>query len=182
MLSAAEASFLHAFAGVPPRPQFASQLIGSIVSVFFSVGAYALFSNAWTIPGEDFPAPSANIWIDMALLLNGSSLPEKVLPFACVGAVLAAAAVVVLHIARTTGNSEAWSKWIPSGIGFAVGMYIGPKYTIPRVLGSFAEQIWLRISPSSHSALMVVVASGLVLGEGTGAITAAFVKAFQNSL
>lgn len=168
-------------AGVPPRPQFISQMIGSVASVFFSVGAYALFSSAWDIPSNDFPVPSANIWIDMAVLLNGGSLPKNVFPFACVGAVLAAAAVVVLHIMHTAGNWESWSKWIPSGIGFAVGMYIGPKYTIPRVIGSLTEQIWLRISPSSHSGLMVVVASGLVLGEGTGAITAAFVKAFYQS-
>lgn len=59
---------------------------------------------------------------------------------------------------------------LPSGIGFAVGMYIQPKWTIPRVLGSALEQGWLRYNPASHRSLMVIIASGLVLGEGIASI------------
>ena len=33
---------------------------------------------------------------------------------------------------------------LPSGIGIAVGMYVSPKWTIPRVIGSMAEQAWFR--------------------------------------
>ena len=29
-------------------------------------------------------------------------------------------------------------------IGIAVGMYVSPKWTIPRVIGSMAEQAWFR--------------------------------------
>lgn len=55
-------------------------------------------------------------------------------------------------------------------------MYISPKWTIPRVLGSVAEQVWKRRDPRSHARLMLVVASGLVLGEGTAAIVLALLK------
>ena len=58
-----------------------------------------------------------------------------------------------------------------------VGMYVAPKWTLPRVLGSLAEQIWCRMAPHSHRALMILVASGLVLGEGTASIASAFVTA-----
>lgn len=58
----------------------------------------------------------------------------------------------------------------PSGIGFAVGMYIAPKWTLPRVLGCVVERAWHRWSPGSHQQLMMVLASGLVLGEGTASI------------
>ena len=66
---------------------------------------------------------------------------------------------------------------LPSGIGIAVGMYVNPRFTVPRVIGSVAEQLWLRGDGKSHKRLMVIVASGLVLGEGTASIFNAFAKA-----
>lgn len=60
-----------------------------------------------------------------------------------------------------------------------VGMYVSPKWTIPRVIGSMGEQLWRRASPGTHERLMVVLASGLVLGEGTASIfTAVFQSVF----
>lgn len=56
------------------------------------------------------------------------------------------------------------------------------KWTIPRVIGSIIEQIWLLNSPTSHGGLMVVVASGLVLGEGTASILVATIKAIFGSI
>ena len=56
------------------------------------------------------------------------------------------------------------------------------KWTIPRVIGSIVEQTWLWTNPKSHISLMVVVASGLVLGEGTASIVAAVVKAISGSM
>ena len=62
------------------------------------------------------------------------------------------------------------------GYPLQVGMYVSPKWTIPRVIGSVGEQLWLRVSPVSHERLMVVLASGLVLGEGTASIVTAVFK------
>ena len=56
------------------------------------------------------------------------------------------------------------------------------KWTIPRVIGSLIEQSWLRLSPLSHTAFMIVTASGLVLGEGTASIIAAAIKAISTSI
>lgn len=66
---------------------------------------------------------------------------------------------------------------LPSGIGIAVGMYVSPRFTVPRIIGSLIEQLWLRCDGKGHKRLMVIVASGLVLGEGTASIANAFVKA-----
>ena len=74
---------------------------------------------------------------------------------------------------------QVWKAVAPSGIGIAVGMYVAPKFTIPRVLGSIIEQVWLQLHPNSHGRLMVVVASGLVLGEGTAASFTAVIQAFR---
>ena len=54
---------------------------------------------------------------------------------------------------------------LPSGIGIAVGMYVNPRFTVPRVIGSVAEQLWLRGDGNSHKRLMVIVASGWCLGR-----------------
>eukprot|EP00210_Caulerpa_lentillifera_P008048 g7685.t1 len=163
--------------GIPPRPQFFAQLIGSFVSIFVSVGVYALYKTAWKIPGEELSAPSANVWLDMARLFNGGSLPEKVWIFAMVFAILASILVICEQSLKSQGNKI--NRFLPSGIGFAIGMYIGPKFTIPRLIGCGIERLWLHYAPSSHGDLMIVVASGFVLGEGTGAIFIAFVKMFN---
>ena len=59
--------------GVCPRAQFYAMLIGSAASVFVSVAAYALYTSAFVIPGPEFPAPTAEIWLDMAELVRSSS-------------------------------------------------------------------------------------------------------------
>lgn len=30
---------------------------------------------------------------------------------------------------------------LPSGVGVAVGLYVSPKWTIPRLIGSLVEQV-----------------------------------------
>lgn len=146
------------------------------MSVFISVGVYALYTTAWQVPSEELPVPAANIWIDMARLFNGGSLPDYVWMFALIFGLMAMSMVVVEQFLTLQGQS---SWWLPSGIGFAVGMYLSPKFTIPRLVGSLVEQCWLRRHPESHAGLMVVVASGLVLGEGTGAIAVALYHMFK---
>lgn len=56
--------------GVCPRAQFAAMLLGSAVSAGVSVAAYSLYTSAWQVPGPDFPAPTAEIWLDMADLVR----------------------------------------------------------------------------------------------------------------
>ena len=58
--------------GVSPRAQFFAMLLGSTASVFVSVGAYALYTTAWPVPGPELPAPTAMIWLDMASLVRPS--------------------------------------------------------------------------------------------------------------
>lgn len=73
--------------GVCPRAQFYAMLIGSAASVFVSVAAYALYTSAFVIPGPEFPAPTAQIWLDMAELVctSGPPLSRLSMGFARVG-------------------------------------------------------------------------------------------------
>ena len=66
---------------------------------------------------------------------------------------------------------------VPSAISVGIGMYLTPDWTLPRVAGALAELAWRRTHPASHRRSMLVVASGLVLGEGVWSIAALFLKA-----
>ena len=108
---------------------------------------------------------------------------------AATSAATGAGAPLTISISDSSSRICNWVSWLPSspwellqlllpsGIGFAVGMYVAPRWTLPRVLGCVAEQVWKRLHPGSHRGLMMVVASGLVLGEGTASILAALGKA-----
>ncbi|KAI0244060.1 OPT super [Massospora cicadina] len=170
-----------------PRAQFYGQLLGSTVSVFASAVAYRLYTSVYTIPGPEFPAPTAQVWLDMARLVNGHPLP----PFAGLTAGLFAAVFGLVQVAKQLRPRCPGTRRLPSGIAFAVGIYNPPNFTLTRVLGALAGEAYLRgwwrpsgglaydalasepgtAQPHSfHRVLVTVVASGLVLGEGTVAI------------
>lgn len=171
--------------GVPPRTQFFGQLLGSFLSVFVSVAAFRVYDNAFSVPSATLPAPTAAIWVSMAQLMNGGSLPEGT------GAVAGAAGGITLAVSLVHAWVEAalhshpphggapgpavprWKRvaaavahWTPSPTAFAIGMYLTPNWTLPRVLGAAASLVWQRLHPQSHVKNMVMVATGFVLGEG----------------
>ncbi|KAJ2082476.1 OPT super [Coemansia sp. RSA 988] len=136
-----------------PRAQFAGQIIGSIFSVFVTAGAYLLYTNVYPIPSKQFPAPTAQVWLDMARLVNGQPLPSHVWPFiiafALVFVALPVAAAVLAHSAqervRICGTivlrKTTLQRWWPSGIAFAMGIYNTPNFTLMRAIGAIVTSI-----------------------------------------
>ncbi|KAJ2629132.1 OPT super [Coemansia sp. RSA 1290] len=135
-----------------PRAQFAGQMIGSVFSVFITAGAYLLYSKVYDIPGPQFPVPTAQVWLDMARLVNGHPLPPHVWPFIIGFALL----FVVLPIGAALMNSAAFAepvcrrlaikqttlqRWWPSGIAFAMGIYNAPNFTLMRAIGAIFVSI-----------------------------------------
>lgn len=56
---------------------------------------------------------------------------------------------------------------IPGGIAFAVGMYNVPSFTLARAIGGAFEYFWrLYMAETYGETLLVILASGLILGEG----------------
>lgn len=173
-----------------------TQLIGSLISVFFTLAAYWLYTTAYEVPGPVFQVPtgkwneflggllignlsifscarsSAAIWLDMARIVNGKGLPEEVAPVAACAAILA----VILALCNFF-LSKRTTKWLPSGIAIAVGMYVTPNWTIARVVGGMF-QLYLKIRHTEfHDKYLIIIASGLVLGEGMMSIVTASLKA-----
>ncbi|KAF9958769.1 hypothetical protein BGZ65_001185 [Modicella reniformis] len=176
-----------------PKAQFYAQLIGSLASVFISTGVYKLYSNAYELPGPQFAVPTAKVWLDLARLVNGHSLPYNTSPFiwgfAAFFAALTLISVIYSDVAflrsRAADGSvrgrPRWVGWIPSGIAFAIGMYNLPNFTLARFAGGVVSLWWdwhckkYANHPTARYAklgrvFLIIIASGFVLGEGTFSI------------
>jgi len=106
----------------------------------------------------------------MARLVNGGELSPNVLYFCIACAIIAA----ILPILAT--KFPHYAEWMPSGIAFAIAIYVTPNWTIPRVVGALVHFVWKTYWPKSHDEYMIIVASGFVLGEGVLSIITAIFK------
>ncbi|KAI8870303.1 OPT superfamily oligopeptide transporter [Ramicandelaber brevisporus] len=165
-----------------PRAQFYGQMVGSFVSVFVSAAVYMLYISVYKVPGPEFPAPTAQVWLDMAKLVNGHQLPDKVGYFVIGFAIIFALLPIVEHILTVKGYRRV-ARLMPSGIAFAIGMYNTPNFSIARFLGSIVAHVWITYGPggkenlASRRVMTIIVASGFVLGEGTLSLVTLGLKA-----
>jgi uncharacterized oligopeptide transporter (OPT) family protein len=183
--------------GVAPKAQFQGQLIGSLVSIFVTTTAFSFYSRAYTIPGPEFPAPTAYVWLNLARLLRSGSLPPFVREFMITFGLLSAAAAGMKILATRQGTHVTWVKWIPSGVAFAIGMLNTPNFSMSRLVGGLVELWWRRRYASKRKQSeatrtededeedefpddrgnrelreigIIIIASGFVLGEGVASI------------
>lgn len=141
--------------GVSPRAQFICQLIGSLVSIFATTTLYNAYTNAYQIPGPNFPAPTAHVWLNLARLLHAGELPPKTGIFmTAFGALFATLAVFKLR--KTPGHPAKWARWIPSGVAFAIGFLNTPNFSLARLVGGLIEFWWRRRSAVYHKRSHVV--------------------------
>lgn len=178
--------------GASPRAQFYGQLIGSAASVFVSSGIYILYRRVYELPSTSFPVPSAGIWLNLARLVNNGKLPPKTKEaMAIFGVVFIALASLKLLGASRSGPRKlaAYTRFFPSGIGFAVGFINTPSFSIARLIGGLISLYYTRrhartsstpATSSSHleNIPLIIVASGFVLGEGLASIVGLVAKSF----
>ncbi|GAA5826886.1 hypothetical protein JCM3770_003360 [Rhodotorula araucariae] len=194
--------------GSSPRAQFHGQLIGSFASVFVSTGVYCLYRRVYELPSTAFPVPTAAIWLNLARLVNHGALPprskEAMLLFGALFVVLAALKTVgKARLAALEGRRDgvdgreeeekerrrwAWTRWIPSGIAFAVGFINTPSFSLARLVGGLISLYYTSLSPSARAAPprrgashlehfgLIIVASGFVLGEGLASVVGLLAK------
>lgn len=155
--------------GAAPNAQFYGQLIGSVVGAVVSAGVYRLYTNTYPIPGPLFQMPTAYVWIFTARLVTGRGLPPYTLIFSLgFGALWALITILRTRFAmlRARGEEEkAWWSYVPGGIAVAVGMYNTPSFTLARAAGGILAAWWVKWKGRSETGV-VVLASGLILGEG----------------
>ncbi|KAI8059182.1 OPT oligopeptide transporter protein-domain-containing protein [Gongronella butleri] len=166
--------------GASPKAQFYGQMIGSFVSAIVASGAYLLYRTVYTIPGPEFPVPTAQVWLDMSRLVNGQSLPPNVDIFVAGFAMLFAVIVII----QQAFPQHPVCRYLPQGMAFAIGMYNPPTFTLARVVGGLLVHTWTRICDGSLQwswikdshyrhvgpVLIIIIGSGFVLGEGAFAL------------
>ncbi|KAF8071915.1 oligonucleotide transporter [Lyophyllum atratum] len=152
-----------------PRAQFFAQLIGSSVSILVTTTAFTLYNRAYVIPGPSFPAPTAYVWLSLARLLRDGQLPENSALFMIAFSLVFGTLSTIRTIA---GRRQHWiTKWIPSGVAFAIGFLNTPSFSIARLLGGIAEYVYrTRFAKDKSDIRIIVIASGFVLGEGVVSI------------
>ncbi|KAK5175439.1 OPT superfamily [Saxophila tyrrhenica] len=156
--------------GASPKAQFYGQLIGSGVGAVVSAAVYKLYTNVYKIPGGLFQVPTGFVWIFTARLVTGSGLPSHTPTFAA-GAAILWALITALRIyggsrRQPDGSKGAWwVPYVPGGIAVAVGMYNTPSFTLARTAGGLLMWWWTRWRGREETP-MIVLASGLILGEG----------------
>lgn len=147
--------------GASPAAQFWGQIIGSVVGAAASAVIYKLYAHVYTIPSRQFQIPTAYVWVFTARLVTGEGIPAMAAPYAFAFAGVWA----VLTVARLVAKGRSWAPYIPGGIAVAVGMYNTPNFTIARAVGGFVAWWWTRWKGRGETGV-IVLASGLILGEG----------------
>ena len=160
--------------GASPLAQFWGQLIGSACGAIVSAGIYKLYTNVYEIPGGMFQVPTAYVWIFTARLLSGKGLPPMAWQFSLGAGLL----FVVLTVVRIRGHGLWWQAWVPGGIAVAIGMYNTPAFTLARVIGGVLNWYW-RLYRGREEIPVIVLASGLILGEGLVSIVNLLLASFQ---
>ncbi|KAK0665241.1 putative oligopeptide transporter [Cercophora samala] len=155
--------------GSSPQDQLCGHIIGSIVGALASCGIYRLYASQHFIPGSLFRIPAAFLFLNTARLAMGNGLPKSVAPFAIGAAVFSATS----SIAKMRYADRWWQAFIPTGVSFAIGIYNTPSFTITRIMGGLFYWAYAkyRRGKGKENNDILVLASGLVLGESVAGLT-----------
>ncbi|KAH6868973.1 OPT oligopeptide transporter protein-domain-containing protein [Thelonectria olida] len=138
-----------------PRAVLYGQIIESYIRVLITAVLYKIYTSVKMIPSEEFNVPDARLYIMASRLFRQQELPPMAMNFA-LGAFLLGAAFGTLRI---VASKQWWRYLIPSGVGMAMGMYVIPAITLPRVVGG------LILVVGRSRFILVHCATGLILGQ-----------------
>ncbi|KAG7095440.1 hypothetical protein E1B28_006189 [Marasmius oreades] len=159
-----------------PKVQFIAQLVGSVVSVFLSIGLFILFTKAspCIIAAESdtkctYGAPSVSAWVAVSVAVTSPTLPVSR------SSGYTAVAMGVFCVVSTCIKHWFVPKkyWIYIPNWNAVGLaFVTPQvyYPLAMAVGSVINYFWQKRNPKHHDIYMFAVAAGLLAGEGLGGV------------
>jgi uncharacterized oligopeptide transporter (OPT) family protein len=85
---------------------------------------------------------------------------------------------VLSSVKSYTARKGHWmSRWIPSGVAFAIGFLNPPAFSMARLIGGVIEYIFhTKFAKDRSDIRLIVIASGFVLGEGVVGIATLVLK------
>jgi uncharacterized oligopeptide transporter (OPT) family protein len=149
--------------GANPRRQFIAQFLGIFAGTAVIVPAFLiLVPTPETLGGQQWPAPSAQVWKKVAeLLAQGiSALHPTAQKALLIGAVLG----VVLPLIEMSVPKHV-RRFIPSATGIGLAFIMPFTNAFSFFIGAFIALMWERSNKEHCEKYMVPVASGVIAGE-----------------
>lgn len=148
-----------------PRAMLLSQSIGTAIGCVVAPLSFFLFYKAFDIgnPDGEYKAPYAVIYRNLAILgVQGFSvLPRHCLQLCCGFFSFA----VGINLVKDFSPPKV-GKWLPLPMAMAVPFLVGAYFAIDLCVGSLVVFVWHKLNPQKAEAMVPVVASGLICGEG----------------
>ncbi|KAG5563547.1 hypothetical protein RHGRI_006101 [Rhododendron griersonianum] len=148
-----------------PRAMLLSQSIGTAIGCVVAPLSFFLFYKAFDIgnPDGEYKAPYAVIYRNLAILgVQGFSvLPRHCLQLCCGFFSFA----VGINLVKDFSPPKV-GKWLPLPMAMAVPFLVGAYFAIDLCVGSLVVFVWHKLNPKKAEAMVPVVASGLICGEG----------------
>lgn len=149
--------------GANPRRQFIAQFLGIFAGTIVIVPAFLiLVPTPETLGGQQWPAPSAQVWKKVAeLLAQGiSALHPSAQKALLIGAVIG----VVLPLIEMSVPKHV-RKFVPSATGVGLAFIMPFTNALSFFIGAFIALMWERSNKAHFEKYMVPVASGVIAGE-----------------
>ncbi|RLM93009.1 hypothetical protein C2845_PM08G00190 [Panicum miliaceum] len=167
-----------------PLSMFANQVIGTALGCIINPLLYLAFQKMagkenLGAPGSPYPAPMAMAYRGIAdISVEGiSSLPKHSVML-CVPCFCMALLVDGLA-AAAAANKWRINGYIPNIMAMTIPFFVGPTFTIDMCLGSLILILWRRADKQSANLLSIVVASGLICGDGLWTLPSSLLAMFK---
>lgn len=153
--------------GLAPRRQLTAQLVGAVVGALVA-GPALLVLTRGQVGTSLWPAPAGQMFLATGRAAAGEAPLAGGVLTACV---VALALGVVLALLE---RHERWGTWVPSPMGLGLALLVPPSLAVAMGVGAvvaaaLGKRKWL-----------VAAASGLMLGETVGELSAALHDAFKS--
>jgi len=156
--------------GASPRKQFFAQMLGIVTGAALCVPVYQILVPSAEVLGTDrLPAPAAQVWAGVALLLSNGlkALPVSARWSLLVGGLLG---IAITLLEKYFPKSR---KFLPSPTGMGIALVIPAFNSVSMFLGALAAWIVEKRREAWNEAYTVPIASGLIAGESLMGITVA---------
>jgi uncharacterized oligopeptide transporter (OPT) family protein len=162
--------------GASPRKQFAVMIVGAVFGSLICVPVYnILIPNPGVIGTARLPAPAAQVWAGVAMLLSHgiTALPVSARWALLVGGIIG----LVITIAE-----KKWPRsrtFLPSPTGMGIALVIPAFNSVSMFLGALIAWVVEKRSPKTAEDYTIPVASGIIAGESLMGIAVAILVAFK---
>jgi uncharacterized oligopeptide transporter (OPT) family protein len=161
-----------------PKAQFLSQVLGSAIGIWLSVGLFVLFASAYPcitdmdVECQAFGLPSVSAWRTVAIAVTSPTLPIP--PSSGIASLVFGAIAIMTVAIKHLLVPVRYRVYVPNlnavGLGFVVPQ---SYYSIAMVFGAHLAQVWAKRWPASWEIWGFALSAGLVAGEGMGGVVTA---------